>query len=347
VNAVSQSIDQFSQLARAHGAPPVSAALKSANEDFVVEEIMPIIPDGEGEHLWLYVEKSGTNTDWLAQQLARLAGVKAMAVSYAGLKDRHGVTRQWFSIQLPGMPDPDLSALEEEGVRVLEQKRHSRKLKRGALSGNRFRLRLRDLQGDRDQLEARLQLLADRGVPNYFGEQRFGHGMSNIQKAELMFQGKMRHLKKNQRSLYLSAARSWIFNQLLSQRIEAQCWDNAISGDVFMLDGKSACFADDASEDINQRLAALDIHITGPLWGEGESMAKDDCLRMEQAVAAEYPRLAQGLEAARLKQERRSLRLKVDELSWSFEGNDLLLAFALPAGAYATMVIRELMDVSP
>ena len=342
---MSQNLDHFCQLARVHGAPLVIGTLKSINEDFVVEEIMPVVPDGVGEHLWLYVEKSGTNTDWLAQQLARLSGVKAMAVSYAGLKDRHGVTRQWFSIQLPGLPDPDLSGLEEEGVHILEQVRHSRKLKRGALTGNRFRLRLRDLQGDREQLDERLQLIRDRGIPNYFGEQRFGHGMSNIHKAELMFQGKMRHLKKNQRSLYLSAARSWIFNRLLSQRIEAHCWDRAVSGDVFMLDGKSACFADDGSEDISQRLAALEIHITGPLWGEGETMARDECLHMEQAAAAEHASLARGLEAARLKQERRSLRLKVEDLNWALEGDDLLLEFALPAGAYATMVIRELMDV--
>jgi len=344
---VSQRVEHFNQLGRAYGAPLVTAALKSVNEDFVVEEIMPIKPDGEGEHLWLYLEKSGTNTDWLAQLLARLAGVKSMAVSYAGLKDRHGVTRQWFSIQLPGMADPDLGGLEAEGVRVLEQVRHSRKLKRGALSGNRFRLRLRGLQGDRDSLDSRLQLIREQGVPNYYGEQRFGHGMNNIRKAEQMFEGRMRHLKKHQRSLYLSAARSWIFNQVLSQRIQQQCWDRAIPGDVFMLDGKSACFADDGSEDISQRLATLDLHITGPLWGEGESMASSDCLQLEQAVAAENVPLAKGLADARLKQERRSLRLKVDELDWQYDGDDLLLAFALPAGTYATMVLREFMDEHP
>jgi tRNA pseudouridine13 synthase len=157
----------------------------------------------------------------------------------------------------------------------------------------------------------------------------------------------MRHLKKNQRSLYLSAARSWIFNQLLSQRIKHHSWDKAMAGDVFMLDGKSACFADDGSEDISQRLDALDIHITGPLWGEGESMATGECLQLEQAVAAEHAQLAKGLVDARLKQERRSLRLKVTEFDWQFDGDDLLLAFALPAGAYATMVIREFMHASP
>ena len=146
----------FSELARAYGEPPIKGRIKLANADFIVDEIMPIEPSGQGEHLWLHIEKSGCNTDWLAQQLARASNVKAMAVSYAGMKDRHAITSQWFSVHLPGLTDPDLSSVETEGVKILHSCRHDKKLKRGALSGNRFKLTIRELEGSLDQLQQRL-----------------------------------------------------------------------------------------------------------------------------------------------------------------------------------------------
>lgn len=336
----------FNQLAFAYGQPVTSGVLKASHEDFQVTEIMPVQPSGSGEHLWLHIEKKGCNTEWLATQLARLAGVKSMAVSYAGLKDRHGITSQWFSIHLPGQPDPDLSGLPADEVRILESLRHDRKLKRGTLSGNRFAICLRDLNGDLEALEQRLELIKARGVPNYFAEQRFGHGMNNLDKAEALFRGKLTKLKKHQRGLYLSAARSWVFNRILSERIQQQNWDRYLAGDVFMLQGKSACFADDASEDLNTRIESGEIHPTGALWGRGTSMALRDCLVLEQQIADEYPLFCEGLEKAGMKQERRSLRLMVQKLEWQF-GNDqsIRLEFELGAGAYATAVIRECVSL--
>jgi len=335
----------MTSLPRVYGEPPAAGILRQSNEDFIVDELMPVQPSGQGEHLWLQIRKSGCNTDWLAQQLAALAGVKGFAVSYAGLKDRHAVTTQWFSIHLPGCDDPDLTALESADVQLLQSIRHDRKLKRGTLSGNHFRLRLHQLSGSVDQLEQRLQAVAEHGVANYFGEQRFGRDMDNLRRAEAMFGGQLKRVKKQHRSLYLSAARSWIFNQLLAARIEQGNWDRRLPGDVFQLAGKSACFADDASEDLQQRLDSHAIHPTGPLWGKGPSLAQDACLQLENAVAAHWETLCQGLIDAGMKQERRALRLMPENPGWQFENEQtLVLWFDLPAGAYATTVLREIIN---
>ena len=338
----------FSSLHRAYGQPLSTGIIKTQDEDFRVDEIMPVIPSGEGEHLWLQIQKTGCNTDWLAGQLAKWAQVKAMAVGYAGLKDRHGVTTQWFSIHLPGLEDPDLSSLSIEGVEVLQHRRHDRKLKRGTLSGNCFKLWIREIRGDRNELEQRLAHISQAGIPNYFGEQRFGHDMANLEKAERLFQGGAGRMKRHQKSLYLSAARSWLFNRVLSERVGRGDWNHFITGDVLMLDGKSACFSDDGSADLKARVRSRELHPTGPLWGRGRSMAEADCVLLEQSIVDQMPILAQGLEAAGLKQERRALRLIPDQLKWQWQDEQTLeLQFCLPSGTYATMLVRELVDQSP
>lgn len=337
----------FISLPRAYGPAPASGVLKWAEEDFVVDEIMPVVLTGDGEHLWIQIRKTGCNTDWVAQQIARLAGVRSPDVGYGGLKDRHAVTSQWFSVQLPGRPDPDLSSLQLHGIEVLQTCRHDRKLRRGALAGNRFQLRIRQLRGDIPAVERRLQQISLEGVPNYFGEQRFGRGMDNLVRAEGVFEGRLRNVKKHQRGLYLSAARSWIFNRVLAERITHGVWNRGLAGDVFQLAGKTACFVDDASPELSNRLEAQAIHPTGPMWGRGASMAGADCLALEQQVAETFPLFAQGLEHAGLKQERRALRLLAEGMEWRFEAEDCVwVSFQLPAGAYATMVMRELFEGS-
>lgn len=334
----------FQTLAYAYAKPTTSGHLKAQNSDFKVDEIMPVQTSGVGEHLWLKIEKNGSNTDWVAQQLAKHAGLKSMAVSYAGMKDRHAITTQWFSLHLPGMEDPDFSSLISDEFKILEQNRHDRKLKRGALTGNKFKLRIIELKGDVAEIEERLQKIKQFGVPNYYGEQRFGRDMGNLSKAERMFKGELKKLKKQHRGLYLSSARSWIFNQLLSQRIQQQTWLEPIQGDVFMLNGKSACFAEDISDEINERLHNAEINLTGCLWGEGESMAMADTFVLEQSIADAYKPLAEGLESARLNQERRALRLMPNNLNWNIKDGVLELEFDLPSGAFATMLLRECVN---
>lgn len=337
--------NSFQDLAYAYGQPTAKGRLKAQNADFRVDEIMPIVTSGEGEHLWLKIQKDGANTDWVAQQLAKTAGLKSMAVSYAGMKDRHAITTQWFSLHLPGMDNPDFSSLPTDEFKIIEQTRHNRKLKRGALSGNRFQIRVTDLIADAEQLDTRLNEIKKNGVPNYFGEQRFGREMGNLIKAEKLFNRQLKKVSKQHRSLYLSSARSWIFNQILSRRIQQQNWLTPIAGDVFMLNGKSACFVDEINQELTQRLNNNEINITACLWGEGDSMATNEAFALEQSVAKEFETFSQGLENARLKQERRSMRLVPGDIQWNISGNVMELTFDLSAGAFATMVLRECVGV--
>jgi len=333
------------QLPCAYGTPPLGARLRSSPEDFVVEEILGYDADGAGEHALLWVEKRGANTDWVARELAKFAGVSQVAVGYAGMKDRHAVTRQTFSVQLAGKPDPDWSVFPHAEVKVLAATRHSRKLKRGALRGNRFVLVLRDAQGDREAAERVLAQIAARGVPNYYGEQRFGREGGNVEQARAMFAG--RRVERDKRSFLLSAARSQIFNSVLAARVERDAWDKPLDGEIWSLAGSRSWFGPEPFTDVlAERLARADIHPSGPLWGQGEPPAQAEAGALEREVGAAYGDLAAGLAAARMDQERRPLRLMPKDLRWRWHDDGALeLSFELPAGAYATVVVRELARV--
>ena len=331
----------------AHSRPTLSGRLRAVPEDFQVREDIPFTLDGAGEHVWLWVRKRGANTDWVARRLAERAGVLPGAVSYAGLKDRHAVTEQWFSVHLPGRAEPDWTANSDPDFTVLSTVRHTRKLRRGALSGNAFRITLRDLNGDSAELMARLQRVTATGVPNYFGEQRFGHESGNLEQAEAMLRGELKVRDRHQRGLYLSAARSALFNAVLARRVTEGTWNQPLPGDVLMLDGSHSIFAvDDVDEAIRQRIAAFDLHPTGPLWGAGTLRSGGPARALEAAVAATLPVFRDGLTAAGLDQERRALRLAVRDATLEFpEPGVAVLVFRLPAGAYATTVLRELAQL--
>ena len=324
-------------------------------------EIPQALPCGEGEHIWLEIEKNGVNTGWIAKQLADLVGVKEMDVGYAGLKDRHAITRQWFSIYLPlvRLPngEPDFSPIEKnedgEQIKVLQVKRHSKKLRRGELLGNRFEIRLRDICYQNDggdvsgkaALERNLESVNQTGVPNYFGEQRFGHNGGNIEASRQMLTGEITVKNRSKKSIYLSAARSLIFNEVVAARIEQQTQSQMLDGDIA------------AEQQLNGQPIA-----TAPLWGRGRLQTSDDVLALETAVAERYADICEGLEHKGLNQERRALIAAVENLTWQWadsdpemaasgdpawqgsSGEDLTLCFSLPSGYYATSVIRELLS---
>lgn len=327
----------------AYGPPPLCAQLRSTPEDFQVEEVLGYAADGKGEHAWLWIEKRDANTDWVAQRLARFTGASAVDVGYAGLKDRHALTRQAFSVHLPGNAEPDWSQFTEPGVRLLETTRHSRKLKRGALRGNRFVLLLRQVQGDRSGADRVLERIAARGVPNYFGEQRFGISGGNLEQARAMFAG--RRVRPHMRSLLLSAARSQIFNEVLAARVRGGNWDQGMDGEIWSLAGSHSWFGPEPyTPALAERLASGDIGPSGPLWGEGEPPSTGAAGALEREIAALHPELTAGLAAARMRQDRRPCRLLPRDLRWRWLEPDMLeLAFELPAGSYATVVVRELV----
>lgn len=347
----------FTPLPYATTLPNLSGAIRRTPEDFQVWEELGFTASGSGEHALLRVRKRNANTEWVARQLAAFASVTPLAVSYAGRKDRHAVTEQWFSIHLPGRPDPDWVACGDDSFSVLEHHRHHRKLRRGALRGNAFLIVIRDLHGDPAELATRLQQIAQHGVPNYFGEQRFGHDATNLAQAEALLAGRLRVRDRSQRGLYLSAARGWVFNQVLARRLTDGSWDQALPGDVLLVDGRQSVFvvgtedagkpldmANSLDDSLRQRVASLELHPTGPLWGHGALLSQGTVRAVEQAVAAEWSTLCQGLEQAGLEAARRALRLRVQDLAWhQSDLTSLTLRFRLTAGAYATTVLRELV----
>ncbi len=319
------------------------AELRREPADFRVDEILGFEPSGSGEHAFLDIEKTAANTEWVARQLARALGVAPLAVGFSGLKDRHAVTRQAFTVHLGKRAEPDWHALAIPGVRIVSVTRHARKLKRGVHRGNRFLIRLRDVRGERERVPEVLDALRTQGVPNYFGEQRFGRDAGNLDLARQLFAGA--RLPREQRGMALSAARSQLFNAVLAQRVQAATWNRALDGEVWMLDGTHSVFGPEPFDAaLAQRLQALDIHPTGPLWGRGELRSGDAVRALEQAVAGQCAELAQGLESAGLEQQRRALRLLPKDLVATWADGDLTLGFALEAGAFATTVLRELAE---
>jgi tRNA pseudouridine13 synthase len=280
--------------------------------------------------------------------LSKWAGIGDVGIGYAGMKDRHAVTTQRFTVHLPGREAPDVAKLEfadattQQHLRVVESHRHSRKLPRGALAGNRFTLVLRDVVGKREAIEVRLAQIASGGIPNYFGEQRFGRGGSNVDQARRMFNGA--RVKREERSILLSAARSEIFNAVLGARIDNGHWQDGVDGEVWMLEGTHSVFGPEPiSDELRERAARMDIHPTGSLWGKGELRSSDAALAIEQAACEPFADLRAGVEAAGMKQERRALRVRLGDLAWEWLGDATLrLAFDLPPGAYATEVLAEL-----
>ena len=340
---------------RAFGAPLGRARLRVEPEDFVVEEDLGFAPSGTGSHALLRVRKRGANTEWVARELARAVGCRPFDVGFAGLKDRHAITTQWFSVPVPRpqrfvsetAPDAatralaDLAAIRGTDYEVLEAHFHAKKLPRGALAGNRFVLRLRDFNVQDDALATRFDAIAKHGVPNYFGPQRFGRDAGNLRKITR----DLRSIQHREQTYVLSAARSLIFNAVLAVRVADGTWATLEQGDVANLDAKGSVFPVDAvDEQLTQRLAVLDIHPTGPLWGRDDLTSKARIAALEQQVAAQYDDPCALIIAAGMRQERRALRLAVRELSHAREGADVIVRFWLTKGSFATTVLRELID---
>ncbi len=337
-------------LPRAHGEPLIHCRLRVEPKDFAVDEVLAFGPDGDGDHRMLRVRKTDCNTDWAARRIAALAGVPYKAVGYAGLKDRRAVTTQWFSVQLGQRGEPDWSLLATDGIEVLESHAHKRKLRRGVLAGNHFDLLLRDVWGNIDRLATRVDAIARLGVPNYFGPQRFGRDQGNLHRAAAMFagapaaDGRGRRADRHLRGLYLSAVRSQLFNELLAARVERGDWHHALPGERLQLRGSHSHFlAETIDERIRERVASGDAQPTGPLFGAGEPLTTGEVARLEARIAAPFTDWQQGLVAAGLRQERRTLGLIAEDLRLSHPANNQVrLQFSLPAGSYATVLLREL-----
>jgi tRNA pseudouridine13 synthase len=303
----------------AYGNPDATADFRVEPEDFHVEENLGFQPIGEGEHVFLHIWKRGENTAWVAEKIAELAKVKVMDVGYCGRKDRHAVTTQWFSVYLPiKESEPDWMLLNSDSIKIVAASRHSHKLRRGDHETNRFVICLRNLMcGDKSAFEQKLENILAQGVPNYYGEQRFGRNANNLPDANALLVDGKRFNDKQKRSLILSAARSYLFNQVLAARVLANNWQ-------VLLNGEPESFP------------------SAPLWGRGRSAATEDAMALEMEAMEPWLEWRNGLEHVGLSQERRALMLKPDAASWRWIDTTLEISFALGSGEFATTILREL-----
>jgi tRNA pseudouridine13 synthase len=335
--------EEMAALPCAHGGPAGRAQLRAAPEDFFVQEWLGWDADGAGDHRLLKVRKRGANTLWVAKQLARLAKLDPRDVGFAGLKDRDAVAEQSFTVPARSAIGEAWVGVSGEGFEVIAAARHRRKLKRGALKGNDFTIALRGFSGDPQVLEQRLQAIAVAGVPNYFGPQRFGRDAGNLRTALAWFAEGVAPADRWQRGFALSAARAAIFNAVVAGRVSDGTWNRLLPGEVVNLDGSGSVFvAGVIDAALAERCAQLDIHPTGPMWGGREAARPVPALDAE--VVARHDVLAQGLNEAGLEPERRALRIRVDRLAWTIEGEVVQLRFRLFRGAFATAVLHELLE---
>lgn len=328
--------------------PVARGQIRAVPEDFVVSEELGFEPDGEGAHLLVCVTKRERNTVEAAHWLSSLSGAAVRDIGYCGLKDRHAVTTQWFSVPGDDATANKLLDREATGFKVDSVAAHGRKLRRGSHLKNTFQLRIRNLE-DRHSatLTESLERIRERGVPNYFGPQRFGPDGDNVRAALDMLLSGRRPKRKGTRGILMSSLRSALFNLVLSRRVADDSWNSFLEGDVVVLTGSRTHFAAELGDSVLfDRLAAGEVHPTGPMWGEGDSLVSGVCRKIEDEVLSDAGTIRRALESAGLKQERRSLRLLPSSLTWVWESSgDLSISFGLSPGSYATAVLRELIVV--
>ncbi len=330
--------------------PTVSLRRKST--DFIVQETLSFEPSGEGEHLFLYVEKTDCNTDWVGRQLQKYFKLRSQDIGYAGKKDRHSISSQWFSLHLPGKNcEQELVDKITEGApidpsfKIIKSTRHHKKLRKGSIKCNHFQLILRDPSGPVSL--AVLEQLKINGFPDYFGYQRFGHNAGNLDKAELLLTDKIKVRSRNKRGLYLSAARSYLFNLILAERVSDGSWDRAIDGDCLNLAGsRSYFYCEKVDSDIIQRMKQNDLQVSGWLPGKQKSQSTAQALAFEEKATQACPLWLQGLSKAGVDSARRSMKVIPQNFEFhEAENNQLHMSFSLPAGSFATSLLREMFII--
>ncbi|WP_337189682.1 tRNA pseudouridine(13) synthase TruD [Gilliamella sp. Pas-s25] len=328
-----------------YGKPTTTGQYKQQHEDFMVTEDLGFELTGDGEHVLAFLQKRDCNTIFVAEQLAKYVGISAKLVSYAGLKDRQAITTQWFSLHMPGQQTPDFSAFDVAGCQILKVTRHNKKLKIGALKGNYFKIRLRNLNAQ-SEIESKLALIKQHGVPNYFGEQRFGRDENNITQAIKWACGEISVKDRKKRSFYLSAARSAIFNDIVSQRIAQNLHQLVLDGDILQLAQRGSWFVaqEDELDLLQQRLRNGEINITAPMVGDSPLGTRFKAFDFEQKCLESWPQFNNLFKKERVETARRSILLRADQLNWQWlDDSTLEIDFYLPSGCYATSVIRELI----
>lgn len=332
-----------------HDLPGTGGALRTADDDFFVDEEIPYPPSGTGDHVFVRIEKRGMNTRHAVLAIARALGVADRDIGVAGMKDRHAVTRQWLSLPPPATPEAAL-ALVVPDVTILEAVRHNHKLRTGHVRANAFRLRVRGAVADGAERAATIlaRLVEPPGAPNWYGEQRFGRDGDNAQKGRALLSGERRTGRDRKLDrLFVSALQSELFNAWLVARMADGLYRDVLAGDVLHKTTGGMFTSDDPVTD-TERLRAGELVLTGPMFGvemrrppDGTpAAAREDAILAAAGLSresfAQVRKLAEGT--------RRNATIHVRDARVHAEGPSTLeVAFTLPGGAYATAVMREVM----
>ncbi len=333
----------------AYKGPPLLGSTRCLLEDFSVEEVLSYQSSGQGEHLFLHIEKKDINTKDVANYLAKIAGVKPVDIGFAGLKDKRSVSSQYFTIRAPGDKLFDWLSLDHKNIKVLSIDRHHRKIRRGKLLGNRFKIILRNLSGD----FCRAKILADEiplyGIPNYFGAQRFGKNSSNLHFAANWFMDEENYIKPEKKRMTLSAVKSYLFNSVLAKRVSQGTWDKALEGDVFVLTNSNKQFTDNKNHPSNvKRVSSKEIHPTGPLPGNKSRALNPSgqaaLIESQVLFNHKFPWVVGLIDKGAIN-ERRALRVMPKDFSFELlDDNSAQLEFFLPRGTFGTSVLREILS---
>lgn len=326
------------------GLPAIPGRLRVELDDFVVDEIPAYEPSGEGEHLFVRFRKRDLTTPEAVRRMANALGVEPGTSGWAGMKDRHAVTTQWASFQ--GASSEAAAALELEGIEILEAVAHRHKLRTGHLRGNRFVLRVRDAGPYLGEARQVLDRLVESGLPNYFGEQRFGRGGENLPRArQWLVEGGRAPRRKLERKLLVSVLQSWLFNEALADRLRDGLFDRPAAGDLLRKEETGGLFTTDDLDEAARRMADWEISATGPMfgprmrWPEGEAREREAALLERMGVEndhiARFGRAGEGT--------RRPYRVRPGRVEVESEGDALRVGFDLPSGSYATAVMREVL----
>jgi tRNA pseudouridine13 synthase len=328
--------------------PGIGGTSKGRAEDFVVEEIPAYRPEGAGEFLFLWVEKTGLSAEQLASHLARALQIAHQNIGMAGMKDRQAITRQMVSV--PARCQLLVESFQHEQIRILDVRRHRHKLRTGHLKGNRFSILVRNVaDGALDRAPAIAAMLEKTGIPNFFGDQRFGRDAETLRLGLELLQGTKapgaipRARRKFLLRLALSSVQSALFNRALVERMRDGLLHQVIAGDVMQVTASGGPFVADDPAIEQPRFDEREIVISGPIFGpKMKQPAGEVALREERLLAdAGIPREAFERFSNLTPGTRRPYLIWPENLQVTAEPEGLRLAFTLPSGCYATIVLRE------
>jgi tRNA pseudouridine13 synthase len=334
--------DTFGRIFLTHDLPGTGGRIKEQPEDFVVEELSLYEPANEGNFAFLLLEKTNLSSLDLVALIRKHLDLRDEEVGLAGWKDKRAITRQWVSVPRDKVTEPRLGQLAGDGIKILQQRHHSHKLRTGHLLGNRFSILIRQADPEAEKrAQDIIQQFQILGLPNFYGPQRFGAGGDNPEKGLALLLGHYRLRSVRKRKLLVSSYSSLLFNLTLKERMQQNLFTKLLPGDIAKKHDTGGIFLVSDPEKEQLRADRLEISATGPMWGKKMKRAKDKAAALEEKILS-----GQGLTPDVFRKQpgtRRSLRIALKQVNVCQEKEGLRLEFLLPKGSHPTVLLDEIM----